>query len=121
MSKILIVEDEKSLSEALKAKLEKEGFDVDVASNGALGLVLAKEKKPNLIILDILMPIMDGLTMLDELKKDEQVKGIPVLVLTNLSDDETMSKALQNNTFDFLVKSDWPLEAIVEKIKEKLA
>lgn len=118
--KILVVEDEISLLQALNLKLTKEGFHVLSARNGQEGLDVAFKEHPDLILLDIIMPIMDGMTMLKKLREDARGRDIPVFILTNLTGSEKVADALDNESFDFLVKSDWKLEDVVKKVKEKL-
>ena len=116
--KILIIEDDKSLVDALSQKLTKVGFDCILAFNGKEGLKKIEAEKPDLILLDIIMPIMDGLTMLKELRKTN--KEVPAIVLTNLSGEDKLSEALSNGSYDYLVKSDYSLEDIVSKINKVL-
>lgn len=118
--KILVVEDELSLLQALELKLTKEGFHVVSAHNGQEGLAVAIQEHPDLILLDIIMPIMDGLTMLKKLREYPPAKDTPVIILTNLTGSEKVAEALENESFDFLVKSDWRLEDVVKKVREKL-
>jgi len=118
--KILIVEDEESFLFAFKEKIQGEGFEVLEAKNGEKGLELALKEHPDLILLDILMPVMDGMTMLKKLREDEWGKKAQVILLTNLSDNEKTAQALELNTFDYLVKSDWNIKDVVVKIREKL-
>lgn len=120
-TKVLIVEDETVLSNALKIKLQKEGFDVSEASNGVEGLAAVKKDIPDIILTDLLMPIMSGTQLLDELSKNKETAEIPVIVLTNLADDESMLSLMKTGKYDFLVKSDWSLEDVVKKIREKLS
>jgi two-component system phosphate regulon response regulator PhoB len=117
---ILVVEDEISLRSALSDKLNNEGFEVIIAKNGLEGIQEIKKKKPDLILLDVVMPIMDGLSMLREIKNDDKTKNIPVVILSNLGDQRDILKAMEHEAFDYLVKSDVTLEAIVAKIKSKL-
>jgi len=117
---ILVIEDEPALLGALTTKLENEGFSTLEAKNGQEGLDLALSAHPDAILLDIIMPKMDGITMLKKLREDEWGKKVLVLILTNLSDDRKVAEALEQNTFDYLVKSNWTLEDVVKKIKEKL-
>lgn len=123
---ILIVEDEDSLRNVLKDKLEKENFDVLEAKNGEEGLKMALEKKPDLILLDIVMPVMDGFTMAKRLREEEKKQGdvvdnqIPVLFLSNLNDERSMSTSQQQGIYDYLVKSNWTLDGITTKIKDRL-
>ena len=120
---ILIVEDEVIISKTYAEELRDEGFVVFTASNGKDGLKLALNKKPDLILLDILMPIMDGLTMMDKLrKKNAYGKKVPVVLLSNLSSSEEKIMKTVTNTKNeptsYFVKSDWDLDDVVAKIKE---
>src|SRR3990167_4592814 len=121
--KILIVEDEEVICKAYADELRDEGFAILIAKNGQVGLELALREKPDLILLDILMPIMDGLTMMNTLRqKDLYGKNVPIILLTNLSaSEEKIMKAIEKNEpAYYLVKSDWNLSQVVEKIKERL-
>lgn len=120
MKKILIVEDEPQMLRLLVDVLEKNKFEALTARDGAAALNIAKKEKPDLILLDIIMPKMDGLTMLYELRKDKWGKDAKVMILTNLSDAQSVSAALKSGVYDFLVKSDWQLKDLVKKIKDKL-
>src|SRR3989344_1728070 len=95
MKKILIVEDELAYLELLKSQLTQKGYSVIEAENGKKGLETAKKEKPDLILLDIRMPVMDGITMLDLLRKDEYGKSAKVIILTNLEpDNEIVGKVV---------------------------
>jgi DNA-binding response OmpR family regulator len=123
MKKILIVEDELSLRTALRTKLMHEGFDVFDAKNGQEGLNSALSNQPDLILLDVLMPVMDGMTMLKKLRESgDWGKHTPVIVLTNISSDN--NKMINDVTVlepsYYLVKSDWNLDGLVLKVKELL-
>ena len=118
--KILVVEDEPSLVEALCNKLTKEGFAVIDARNGQTGLETALKEKPDLILLDLIMPIMDGLTMLQKLREDEWGKNVPVIILTNLSDDKKVMEAVKQGSYDYLIKSDWSINEVISKVRERL-
>ena len=123
-TRILIVEDEEVICKAYADELRDEGFAILIAKNGQAGLELALREKPDLILLDILMPVMDGLTMMDQLRqKDLYGKNVPIILLTNLSaSEEKIMKAItKNEPAYYLVKSDWHLSAVIEKIKERLA
>lgn len=119
--KILIVEDEQTLSKALFQRLTAEGFSVLRAQNGEEGLEIAYREKPNLILLDIIMPKMDGLTMLGKLREDDWGKEVAVFMLTNLSNAKDVDMATKKGVYDYLIKSDWKLEDIVTKIKGELS
>jgi DNA-binding response OmpR family regulator len=118
---VLVVEDETALRNVLVDKLTQEGFTVIGAVNGEEGLKLALSKHPSLILLDIFMPIMDGITMLAKLRSsDAWGKHVTVLVLTNSIDAQTISKVSGMGTTDFLIKSEWSLEALMSHIRERL-
>lgn len=119
---ILIVEDDVALRNVLADKLTDEGFIVAQAVNGEEGLTVAAEKRPSLILLDIFMPHMDGITMLSKLRTmDAWGKHVIVLVLTNSTDAQTIAKVSSFGGTDFLIKSEWSLEALVARIREKLS
>jgi len=118
--KILIVDDEAPLRNALYDKFVREGFEVCVAKNGIEGLKMVSEKSPSLILLDIIMPVMDGLSMLQKLRKMKHGKKIPVIILTNLSDTAKIAEAIKHGTYDYLVKSNWKLTEVVDKVRETL-
>ncbi len=123
-TRILIVEDEEVICKAYADELRDEGFAILIAKNGQVGLELALREKPDLILLDILMPVMDGLTMMDQLRqKDLYGKNVPIILLTNLSaSEEKIMKAItKNEPAYYLVKSDYTLSGVLEKIKERLA
>jgi DNA-binding response OmpR family regulator len=120
VKKILIVEDESTLRKAIKKKLEKEGFQVFEAANGVQGLDLAQKEKPDLVLLDIVMPVKDGIQMLRELRQDEWGKTVEVIMLTNLSDAKKELESFQQGVAEYLVKSDWKISDLVKKIKNKL-
>lgn len=119
-SKILIVEDEEDLRQLIKTKLTSEGFDVLEAENGKVGLEMALSHRPDIILLDIIMPVMDGLSMLRELRQNEHEKKVPVIILSNLNEAEKIDEGLEENVYDYLVKSDWEPDDIVDLIRKKL-
>jgi len=118
--KILVVEDEASLQKSLVEFLNAENFVAVGANDGEQGLVMAKKEKPDLILLDIILPKKDGYEVLAELKQDETTKKIPVILLTNLEGPEDIGKAFDQGVSTYLVKSNYKLEDIVKKIKETL-
>jgi DNA-binding response OmpR family regulator len=117
---ILIVEDEKPLRDALSSKLTHEGFAILQAGDGQDGLKIALQMHPDLILLDIILPVMDGMTMLKQLRQDTWGKEAKIIVLTNLTDEERISESFHSAVFDYLIKTDWKLEDLVQKIKNKL-
>ncbi len=117
---ILIVEDEKLLAEAIKRKLEKNGFTVIIATEGGEGMQKALGEHPDLILLDIVLPLMDGLTLLERLREDNWGKNVPVIILSNLSDASTIKESKERGVYDYLVKTDWKLDQVVDKVKKTL-
>ncbi len=120
MKKILIIEDELPLLKVLSDRFTQEGVLVLQAKDGAEGYKQAIEAAPDIILLDILLPLINGLDVLEKMRKDPVGKNIPVIILTNLNDLGTVNKALKNGAYDFFVKSDSNLEDLVKKVKEKL-
>ncbi|MFH0830726.1 MAG: response regulator [Parcubacteria group bacterium] len=118
---ILIVEDELPLVQALTTKLQRAGFNVLVAKNGEEGLSLAKSHHPDLLLVDLLMPRMDGMTMIRKLREDKWGAAARIIILTNLSDTAKAEEAEKFGVHEYLVKTDWKLEEVVRKIKEALA
>jgi DNA-binding response OmpR family regulator len=119
--KILIIEDEAPLRSVLRDNLEIEGFNVHEASDGEEGLKMAMTHKPDLILLDILMPRMDGLTMMDVLRGHAWGKNIPVILLTNLSANERIMKGVVENVpVYFFEKTGRTIGEIIAKIKSRL-
>jgi two-component system, OmpR family, alkaline phosphatase synthesis response regulator PhoP len=119
--KILIVEDEPALVSALKDTFEREGFEVLTATDGKEGLESALKEHPDIIVLDLLMPVMDGMTMLDKLRTDSWGKTAKTIILTNLSDSAKETKSGTQGVHEYLIKSNVNLYDIVAKVKEKLA
>jgi DNA-binding response OmpR family regulator len=117
---ILVVEDEKALNEALCTKLINSGFEVDSTTNGKECLGYLNKKIPHLIVLDLMMPIMDGIEVIKHLKSEPKTSTIPVLVLTNSSDVEKISEVLVSGVHDYLIKSENSLEYIIDLIKNRL-
>lgn len=118
MNHILIVEDEDFLARALKDNLEAESFRVDIAKNGEEAMERLKKDRPTLILLDLLMPKRDGFQVLEEVKKNPEWKLIPIIVLSNLGGDAEIKRALDMGADDYFVKSQHPIEEVVEKVKE---
>lgn len=121
--KILIIEDEAPMLRALTDKFTKEGFAVRQANNGSLGLTMALEEKPDVILLDIVLPIMDGLTMLKKLRGENTYgKTVPVILLTNLSADreDIMKTIAETEPSYYLVKTNFTISQVVAKVREQL-
>ena len=120
MKTILLIEDEPIFQKTVGQFLEKEGFQTKSALDGQVGLTLAKKFKPDLILLDLILPKKDGFEVLKELKKDEATKDIPVIILTNLEGGVDVEKALSLGATTYLVKANYELEEVVKKIKQIL-
>jgi DNA-binding response OmpR family regulator len=120
--RILIIEDEAPLVTLLKETFQEEGYAVYTAQSGKEGLSLAYRLHPDLILLDILIPMMDGLALLRRLRNDRYKWGkyVPVIILSNLSNPETIAEGTKHGVEDYLVKAEWTLEDLVRKVKEKL-
>ncbi|HYC79411.1 MAG TPA: response regulator [Candidatus Binatia bacterium] len=119
-TRILIVEDEEILLTALSEELKQEGFQVTGAKDGVEGVEKVKSEKPDLVLLDLVMPRLDGIGALKQMKDDPEIKDIPVVILTNLSDYDKISDALSLGAMDYLVKANYRLEELVNKIKTVL-
>lgn len=117
---ILFVEDESALQKTVGEVLSQEGYQVVSALNGEIGLRLAKEKNPDLVLLDLILPKVNGFEVLKRLKEDAATKKIPVIVLTNLEGIVDIDKALELGATTYLVKTQYSLEEVVEKIKKTL-
>jgi len=120
MKKILFIEDESALQKTFRDILEKEGYQMISALDGESGLRLAKSEKPDLILLDLILPRKDGFEVLKELKEDEATKEIPVIVLTNLEDVESIEKAIGLGATTYLVKAQYTLEEVIQKVKKAI-
>jgi len=118
--KILIIEDDTKLLKMLVAEFSDHSFDVFKAENGKEGLDMALAEHPDIILLDIVMPIMHGMDMLKELRKDEWGKDAEVIILTNLSDSRRIAEAMEQGTSDYLTKTQWSLEELVKMVAEKI-
>ncbi|MDO9181375.1 MAG: response regulator [Bacteriovorax sp.] len=117
--KVLIIEDEPSLLRALKDKLERNGLSVFYAVNGDEGLRMVKKEKPNLVLLDLILPKMTGETVLKRMKEDKNLQNIPVVVLSAKADEATVVNCLNNlGASDYMVKSDFTLEQVLDKINK---
>jgi DNA-binding response OmpR family regulator len=118
--RILIIEDDEILQKALQEFLASEGFETTSALDGEEGVKAGKENKPDLILLDIVLPKLDGYEVLKAMKSDENTKKIPVVLLTNLGSLSDVQKALDLGATTYLIKADYKLEEVAEKIKEVL-
>ena len=120
MKKILIVEDEAILAEMYQDKFTQAGYEVSLAFNSEEGLALAKKERPDLILLDILLPKENGIQFLNWLRKDPEISSMPVVAFSNYDDPETKKEAFQLGVKDYLIKTNYTPQQIVEKIKSYL-
>ncbi len=118
--RILLVEDDDFLVQMYATKLELENYQVIMATDGAKGLKLALKERPDLVLLDLNLPIMDGFQVLAELKKNPETKNIPVLVLTNYGQKENVDKCLNLGAEDYLIKAHFVPSEVVARIKKIL-
>jgi len=119
--KILLVEDDPFLLGMYSTKFELENFRVLMAEDGEKGLKIAQQEKPDIILLDILMPKMDGFEVLTELKNDINTKNIPIILLTNLSQKDEIARGLELGAVDYLIKAHFMPSEVVDKINRLLA
>ena len=120
MKKILFIEDESALQKTFGEILKQEGCRVIPALNGEVGLRQARNEKPDLILLDLILPGLHGLEVLKKLKEDQVTKGIPVIVLTNLEAADDIEKAIELGATTYLVKANYSIQELVDKIKSVL-
>ena len=121
MQKILIIEDDTFLSEMYATKLTQAGFKVEIADDGQKGIDKAKEGQPDLILLDIVLPKVDGFEALKQLKSDSLLKNIPIILLTNLGQKTDVEKGLTLGADAYIIKAHYTPAAVVAKIKEVFA
>jgi len=120
--RILLVEDEEIMIDLLRRKLSQEGYEVFVARDGEEGLKKMKEMdpKPDLILLDIIMPKMGGFEVMEEMKKDEKLKDIPVIVISNSGQPVELDRAKKLGAKDWLIKTEFDPKEVIEKVKKQL-
>ena len=117
---ILLVEDEEALGKIMTARLKEEGFGVDLFLTGEGIIPIVKKVKPNLVLLDILLPGKDGIEILKELKSDPELKQIPVVMLTMLNDETRIAEAMELGSRGYLVKGDYNLDMLAKTVKDIL-
>jgi DNA-binding response OmpR family regulator len=116
--KILVVEDDKFLRELITQKLAREGYDVKEAVDGEEGVIKVKEEKPDVILLDLILPGIDGFEVLAKIKEDPEVENIPVVILSNLGQRDDVERGLKLGAVDFLIKAHFTPGEIIEKIEK---
>jgi len=115
-----IVEDDEFLTNIYRTKFEMEGFEVTHSGNGEAGLADVQKKKPDIVLLDILMPKMDGFQVLNALKSDDATKDIPVILLTNLGQKDDVEKGIELGAVDYLIKAHFKPSETVTKVRKAL-
>jgi len=115
--KIVLVEDDATLVDMYTVKFTQEGFDLKVAMNGSDGVEITKRELPSIVLLDVILPGMDGFAVLAELKADPKTKNIPVILLTNLGQDADVQKGKELGAADYLVKASLTPGEVVEKVR----
>jgi len=118
--KILIVEDDPMISSIYEAKFKADGYEVFIATDGAKGLESAKKEKPDIVMLDVILPGLDGFSVLEEIKKDETIRNTSVVMLTNLGTEDDKIKGKKMGASDYLVKASLTPGQISDKIKQAL-
>jgi DNA-binding response OmpR family regulator len=121
MPKIAIIEDDQAISQMYRIKFEAEGFEVETAENGKLGLELAEKMRPQIILLDLMMPEMTGDEMLVKLRATDWGKEIPVIILTNMGEQEAPEIIKQLGVRRFIVKAEMTPRQVAEMVKAELA
>lgn len=117
MKKILIIEDDKFLRELIAKKLVNEGYEISEAVDGEEGVKKVKEEKPDLVLLDLILPGIDGFEVLSKIKEDPALAQIPVIILSNLGQREDIERGLKLGAVDYLVKAHFTPGEIIEKIR----
>lgn len=120
MKKILLVEDEEIIIDLLQRKLTKEGYEVSVARDGEDGLEKMKEVKPDLILLDIIMPKMGGFEVMEEMAKDKELKDIIVIVISNSGQPVELDKAQKLGAKDWLIKTEFDPQEVIDKVVKQI-
>ncbi len=120
MTKIAIIEDDPTINQMYRMKFEANGFDVQLANDGERGVALAEAFKPDLILLDMQMPTMNGLEALTEIRSHDWGKQIPVIILTNMGEEESPKELRDLGIESYIVKADLTPSQVVERVKETL-
>ena len=118
--KILIIEDEEIMLDLLQRKLSNNGYEISVARNGEDGVKMIKEIKPDLILLDIIMPKMSGMEVLEEMQKDKEVQSIPVIIISNSGQPVELDRAKKLGVRDWLIKTEFDPQEVVDKVVRQI-
>ena len=121
MTKIAIIEDDAVISQMYRMKFEAEGYEVQMAGNGRIGVELVEKMRPDIILLDLRMPEMDGAEALTQIRKHDWGKDIPVMILTNVGVEEAPDELKGLDVLDYIVKADLTPRQVTERVKEALA
>jgi len=117
---ILIIEDDKFLRELIAQKLLREGYEISEALDGEEGIKKIKEEKPDLILLDLILPGIDGFEVLSQMREESRLSSIPVIILSNLGQKEDVEKGMKLGAVDYLIKAHFTPGEIIEKIRKAL-
>lgn len=117
MKKILVIEDDKFLRELISQKILKEGYDIAEAVDGEKGVEAAKKEKPDLILLDLILPGIDGFEVLARIKADPEISSIPVIILSNLGQKDDIEKGLKMGAIDYMIKAHFTPAEIIAKVR----
>ena len=117
---ILIIEDDKFLRELIVQKLLREGYEISEALDGEEGIKKIKEEKPDLILLDLILPGIDGFEVLSQMREESRLSSIPVIILSNLGQKEDVEKGMKLGAVDYLIKAHFTPGEIIEKIRKAL-
>lgn len=118
--KITIVEDEELILNLLQKKLANEGYEISVARNGEDGLKLMHEQKPDLVLLDIIMPKKGGFEVMEEMQKDSRLKRVPIIIISNSGQPVEIDRAQKLGAKDWLIKTDFDPQEVVDKVKKQI-
>jgi len=118
--KILLVEDEEIIIDLLQRKLTKEGYEISVARDGEEGLEKMREIEPDLILLDVVMPKMGGFEVMEEMNKDEELKKIPVIVISNSGQPVEIDRAIKLGAKDWLIKTEFDPQEVIDKVIKQI-
>jgi two-component system alkaline phosphatase synthesis response regulator PhoP len=120
MKKILIVEDEEIILDLLERKLTKEGYEISVARDGEEGLKAMREQKPDLILLDIVMPKLGGFEVMEEMQKEPDLKEIPVIIISNSGQPVELDRAKELGAKDWLIKTEFDPQEVLDKVAKQI-
>lgn len=121
MTKIAIIEDDQAIAQMYRLKFEAEGYEVETAENGVLGLQLIDKMRPDIVLLDLMMPEMNGDEMLEKLRQTDHGKDMPVIILTNMGEQEAPAIVTDLKVRRFIVKADMTPRQVAEMVKQELA